>query len=454
MERRRLRGAALACRAGVAALCCALAVPAVAWSGHALCTWRALGDLPELSTARVRAESLEAFVVAEAPSLEALLGEQERWSREHLAGYAPRPEGLAFHATPAAADTASARTRFLRALRVSPVAPLPLFLQLRPGSAEPATLPWQRVTSLPSGAGARENRFRGLSVGEEVAALDVVATASGEPDYGLDIGLWDDNQATPSMHLGFGRQPFGNPAVDYSSQAPFHMGFFHESAIVFAAAGFLRRTYPEHRIQQFEALARHAFASGHPYWGWRFAGWAMHYVQDLTQPYHARVLPGVSTLRMLAINGLDQIGLPGPKNDAVTLVTNRHTVVENYVFRRLAQAYERGDRDDLLFAALRDTGGDGAHRVFGPTSARDVVTAEAAAAAEALDRQLERSFPARYTSDPTQTLGQDADRMDMYATARAGPQAEHAELAAQLARLMGNLGRHSRALVRAVLAPG
>ena len=90
---------------------------------------------------------------------------------------------------------------------------------------------------------------------------------------------------------GFGTQPFGDARFEYSSQAPFHIGYYHESALIYRAAPFLARTYPEMRVQQYLGLARFAFESGHDYWGYRFLGWALHYVQDLTQPYHSKALP-------------------------------------------------------------------------------------------------------------------------------------------------------------------
>jgi hypothetical protein len=75
---------------------------------------------------------------------------------------------------------------------------------------------------------------------------------------------------------------FGNPAVNISTQAPFHMGFYHQSALVYLAAPFVARTYPLLRVHQFFGLAELALRTGHPYWGWRLAGNAAHYVQDLT----------------------------------------------------------------------------------------------------------------------------------------------------------------------------
>ncbi len=437
-----------------AALCTVVTSNVKAWSGHTLGTWQALAVMPELATAQVVAEPLEAFLKAQAQRMADVLNMHESWARESLAGYAPRPDALAFRWI-ADEDPAALRARWLRAMRVSPSVKLPLFLQIKPGAAdvgEASNLPWQQVSSLPSGAGARQHRFRAVSAGEKLSALDVVATAANEPDYGLDIGLWDDNHVAATTGYNFGRQPFGNAGVDYSSQAPFHMGFFHESPIVFAAAAFLKRSYPEHRIHQYQALARQAFASGHTYWGWRFTGWALHYVQDLTQPYHASALPGVGVLRLLGVNVLDLAGVSSFKNNAITLVTNRHTVVENYVFARMRQVYETGDQADPLFAALRDTRTDNKHERYTAESTRKVVTAESNAAATALDRQLELAFPAQYTSDPTQSLGQTSDQLDMFAVAQQGTQVEHKELLRQLTVLMQNFGRHSRALVRSVLA--
>lgn len=437
-----------------AALGLACALQAQAWSGHTLCTEQALSMLPEVRAAQVRAESLARFVSAEAPRLEPLLAAHETWARTNLPDYPPRPDSLAFKAEPGA-DVLPAVPRFLQALRLNGESRLKLFLQLRPGQVRDGQprMPWVDITALRSGSAARENTYVLLAEDETVAALDVIATASNEPDYGLDIGLFADNGTAQGQRYGYGRQPFGSPNVDYSSQAPFHMGFFHESGIVNAAAAFLKRTHPEARVALFSALSRHAFATGHDYWGWRFAGWALHYVQDLTQPYHARVLPGLSTARMLWINTLDMIGLHGAKNDAINLVTNRHIVLENYQSRRLTGALERRELADPLLAALRDTARDTEHHVFGPSSLRQVVSAESAATADALDAQIARSFPARYVADPAQPLGNDADQLNFAQIAQAAPAAERAALEQQLATLLARYGRHSRALLRTLLAP-
>jgi hypothetical protein len=281
--------------------------------------------------------------------------------------------------------------------------------------------------------------------------LDVVATASDEPDHGLDVGLWEDSGTPYGRRYGFGRQPFGgNPAIEFASQAPFHVGFFHESAIVYQAAPFLRRTYAEYRIHLWRALANRAFASGHPYWGWRFAGWALHYVQDLTQPYHASVLPGVGVPTMLWINTLDLAGFHERKVRAVNRVTNRHLAIENYQLHRIRDAYLHGRSDDAALRALRDMSGDGRTGAYTDASPRAVITQDSSAYADALDALLERYLPARYISDPTYVFGETEPGIDLHALVlRSAPGAEPA-LTAALVRLMGGFGAQTRAFVRAL----
>jgi hypothetical protein len=54
------------------------------------------------------------------------------------------------------------------------------------------------------------------------------------------------------------------------------------------------------------------------------------HIQDLTQPYHASLLPGVSTLRMLGINLLAVLGWPRMKDEMIVLLSNRHFALERY----------------------------------------------------------------------------------------------------------------------------
>ena len=434
--------AALSCCAG----------PAAAWVNHTLGAWPALAAMPEINAApAIRVETLDAFLAGEARGLEQLLQREEAWARANVPLYPPRPDALAFApgGTPA-----ELRQRFVAALRINPGMKLNLFVQARPGDSVSgkATLPWTEVTTRRRASAAQESVFLQLREGDRVALLDVVATATDEPDYGMDIGLWDDNGTSYGKAYGFGKQPFGNPALEFASQAPFHMGFFHEADIVYEAAPFLRRTYPEYRIHLWQSLAAYALQAAHPYWGWRFAGWALHYIEDLTQPYHASVLPGVGVPRLLWINTLDLLGLHEPKKQAITLVSNRHLSLENYQYHRMRNAYARHDADDALVHAVKDTSADAGRASFADDAAREVISRESNALAGATDRVLEQNLPRKYVSDPAYVLGETEPELDLYDVLNKSPPPAREAMTGMVADLLRNFGAHSRAFVRSLLA--
>lgn len=235
-----------------------------AWSNHSVGSYLALQDLPALHEApKVQVESLEQFLSQQYPGLVALLDEQENFARSHFPDYPPRPDNLRLTPQPGA----DLRRDFLMALRVNPQIHLAQVIQPMPDEelagrpqlkaaavmVEQTLSPWNR------------QRFIQLQPGQEVAPLAVLATAADEPDYGHDINLFSDNPGDVGALYGFGEQSFGDARFQYSSQAPFHMGFFHESAVVYAAAPFLLRNWPDWRAYQYFGLARFAFANGHPY---------------------------------------------------------------------------------------------------------------------------------------------------------------------------------------------
>ncbi|MCE9660903.1 MAG: hypothetical protein K8R60_20440 [Burkholderiales bacterium] len=424
---------------------------ASAWSNHALCTWTALSVLPEVTVRPpVRVESLASFVAADPAGLAALLRDEEAWARAHVPTYPARPDSLAFRAE--AAPPAELVARFLAALRVNPGARLALYLQLPPGQTAGGrpTLREADVTVMKTDEAARLNTFVALRKGELVPAIDVIASASDEPDYGLDFGLWQDNGTAHGAVYGFGKQPFGNPAVEWSSQGPLHLGYFHEAQIVYKAAPFLLRAYPEYRIHLWRSLAAFALRTGHDYWAWRFAGWGLHYLQDLTQPYHARVLPGVSVPRMLWINTLDLAGVHGPRQDAVQLVTNRHFALENFERGWMREMHAAPALADVGREALRDTRLDVA-AAYADDWPRHVVSKQASAAADALDAALVAGMPAGYTSDPKYVFGVSRSGVDLYAELAAASPERRESLKRAIAPLLGNVGSGSRAFVRSLM---
>jgi len=426
--------------------------PAGAWSNHALGTWPALSVMAEVkSAAPLNVERLESFLAAEQVALEKILQQEEAWARAHVPVYPVRPDALMFRASK---DPAELRQRFIDAVRINPQLQLKLFRQVPPGeppNGKPG-LPWTEVTTLRGDTSARQITFEQLAEGDTVSMLDVLATASDEPDYGMDLGLWENNDTAYGKTYGFGKQPFGNPALEFASQAPLHMGFYHEAEIIYLAAGFLKRTYPEYRIHLWQTLALHALRSGHPYWGWRFAGWALHYIQDLTQPYHARVLPGVGVPRMLWINSVDMIGYHVAKNHAITLVSNRHLALENYQYHRMKAAYARHDLDDALVLACRDMTRDHAYAPYDDAAPRQVIAREANAAADAADMTLENSLPAKYIADAEYDFGKSEKGVDLFDLSRQSPQTAQQGMTGLASALLRNYGVHTRSLVRALLS--
>jgi len=298
--------------------------------------------------------------------------------------------------------------------------------------------------------GNASQKFQPIKPGELVAPLAITATASDEPDYGLDINLFDDSPSEWGKLYGFGTMPFGNPVLPYASQAPFHMGFMHESRVLYAAAPFIKRTFPQLRVYQYSTLASLAFRTGHPYWGWRFGGLALHYVQDLTQPYHATVSPGDSTLKMLAVNAMAMAGLSGMKNDMVTLLSNRHLALEKYQSELLLNAAV-AKQDNPIDQALRNTDKDGSYPEWHDLYLRYVVSAQAANYASKTAQTLVGSMPEGFVSDPAFDFGLNEDKVTMVKELASAPPEARARLDALIAELLGNFGAHSRNTLRGIL---
>lgn len=379
-----------------------------AWSEHPLLTHPVAASVAEIQSAQpVKAEPLEIFVNAEAKKLEIFLAEVEQWAKSHLQWYAPLPAALKFKAD---GDAAGAGLRFCQAIRINPRTGLPLYIGTVPGqdTGKRTKISAGNLSFLHDTSDWNKTTFVSLQKDELINALDVVVSASDEPDLlGLDIGLFTDNKTEFGKVYGFGEQPFGNPNLEYGSQAPFHMGFYHEAGIMYTLAGFLKKTYPEYRIHLYRKLSEFAFQTGHPYWGWRFMGWGLHYLADLTQPYHATVLPGVTTGYALWINTIDMIGISGPKANAIQLVSNRHAAIEKFIQANLQKAYTAKETNNILLQALQNTE---KASPYNDTMPRAVISKLAHDKADETDEVLEKNMPVKFVSDPHFELGTSSER--------------------------------------------
>jgi len=400
------------------------------WENHALLSAVAVADMPEVRDSKaIKVESLEDFLVAQRLSIWKVLEEEERWARIQVENYPERPNSLRFD--PNTKDKALLKTRFFQALRVNPSSKFALFLQELPARQVKGAkylLP-SDVTLLPNSLTPTSRSFVALSPGQMVSVADVFATATDEPDYGLDIKLWEDSKSSFGLVYGFGEQPFGNPKLEYGTQAPFHMGFYHEPAIVDWAASEITHTLPEYRIHLFFSLAKMAFNTGHDYWGWRFAGLGAHYIQDLTQPYHAKVMPGESTTRLLYTGTLSAIGITGPKTKLVEQASDEHLTLEKQAYCSVLRTFQLGAKNDLVSSAIRQSNDD--KRYYTPLYVREVLAAESYDMADEVALSLR---PLLGSAQPGCAM----------------PNSIKSEIL--FARLMKNFGQHTRGFIRAILA--
>ena len=429
----------------------ALSLPALAWSNHSLVTYRAFEPMPEVAQAApVAAEPLEAFLKAQEAPIADLLARQEQWARTHMPQYAPRAETLVFKADPSRSD-AERRKAFLQGLRISPLSRLALYVQADPRTTpNPAPLLAHEAVSFLPKQTDDTRLFVAVAPQERVAPLAVLASASDEPDYGLDINLWLDSPSDWGKTYGFGNLPFGNPALYYATQAPFHMGFYHQDWLIYKAAPFIQRTYPLMRIQQYTSLAALAFRTGHAYWGWRFSGLALHYIQDLTQPYHADLAPGDSTVGLISANIMAMAGFPGRRDDLVVLLSNRHLVLEKFQNESMVES-AKGSKESSMESALGRMELDAAYPAWSELYARDTVSREAHATAKRTVDTLLATVPGKLVSDPKFDFGVNEAGINLLAEIeRVGP-GKRAELEKLVAELLSRLGAHSRNTVRGVL---
>lgn len=425
---------------------------AFAWSNHTYAAYRAFEKMPELANAApVTVEPLEAFLKAQEKAIETLLAGQEAWAQGHLEVYPPRPETLAFKANPTRTDDAR-RLAFLMALRVAPNSKLALYVQPDPlgPQPDPATLlAHSAVNTLPEQPNSTY-RFVGLKAGQQVSPLSVIASATDEPDYGLDINLWADSPSEWGKVYGFGALPFGNPALYFSTQAPFHMGFYNEDRVIYLAAPFIKKTFPLLRTHQYTSLAALAFRTGHPYWGWRFTGLALHYVQDLTQPYHASLSPGNSSITLIGINLLAMAGFPRMKDEMIVLLSNRHLALEKYQNQLLYNA-ALARRETAIERALRSSDKEARYPAWSDVYARDVVSQQSYAFGAKLTDILVDTLPPGYVSDPSFDFGVKESGIDLVTELNKQDGSKRAKLDSAIVELMGNFGAHSRNVVRGVL---
>lgn len=110
--------------------------------------------------------------------------------------------------------------------------------------------------------------YRGEKIGDTIDAITIITRYVTEPDNGMDENL----------NLNSMQKLTGGSS-----------GWRHQYYI--ALGGVLKLGEAPKRIIHFWNLAREAFQKRDYYWGFRFFAYSLHYLQDLTQPFHAYPMP-------------------------------------------------------------------------------------------------------------------------------------------------------------------
>ena len=335
--------------------------PRLSWNTHYLLTHIALQMCrTSLLDAETCVVPLEDFIAESRPALPGLI--REYWRLLAKTG------GSRSSANAKMADVTSVQD-FLNALRLNPTVSIPYVRCITPEDVLPNT------PHDPSRSGPPHGAYRETAQGASLDVREVLSVFSDEPDWGMDQDLFAVGP------YGYGPVPFGSP-TGKSSQASFHMAFLHENPLLVAVFPGLKKSFLEARVRGFLALAQVAFDSHVDYWGWRFTAWAMHYLQDLSQPYHARALP-FPVWRVLARLLL----YPYPRKFAEkhrNILINRHQLFESLVHLMLNNAVKQRENHPLV-KALRE------HEEYYRGAVRTVmehVSAVAAASAPRINRLL------------------------------------------------------------------
>lgn len=336
-------------------------VRAAAWEDHALLTRQVLDSWMNQDAAAgsyfnqsVQSESLKSFLLATRTTLPAKMKELESWAEKHEPGYQPLPAHLLYD--PERTDCAEAlETCFKKALRIN------LDVPLRPLVYDPAgyyeSMPgFRRILDarevMPVYLADHEWNGHFVNVPDHglLRLADVITTGSIQPDFGLDVYLYENNPSSFGKLYGFGNQPFGTPGIPYGSQGFFHMSSYQESKLVFLLMPALRHTYPEYRAATYLALSRVAAETSHPYWAATFLGWGLHYIQDMTQPFHSSLTRGLTYSSVLTALVSKLTGNDKAFSDLTAIQANRHILLENMTSHILHSSDKHFDTYRLMLS--------------------------------------------------------------------------------------------------------
>ena len=283
---------------------------------------------------KVVVEPLDEFAYEEREKIAAAIGNADNWSSTHFANYRHVPIQLLVNLK----KTSSMRAgnALLDAIRVNHKYFGGWYVQR--ASTDYYIDATAQITELADysnnyyGYHADLPFFR-IKTGDEVDALDVLCTAAEIPDCGLDGGLWEDSASQYASLYGLGNMPFGEKR-ESGQRASFHAPMYYNDFLT-ALYPTAQAPYAFYRIKTLREVAKIAFETGHPYWGYHFAGLALHYIEDSTFPYHVKMLPGHSDFEV-TVAALAEISGTGKQlRQIIDLTLTEHFLLEFYISSRL-----------------------------------------------------------------------------------------------------------------------
>ncbi|MGZ3687161.1 MAG: hypothetical protein ACXWPM_07645 [Bdellovibrionota bacterium] len=258
----------------VIACCFLYSAPSHAWSLHYLITNLAFQNSAALKKS-VQVEPILSFLKSEAPAISKVISQHYDWLESKRFKRFARMQ----------LDTRNPTLEsFLHALRLNPKSTLPMVRSVLPGERSSGrSVPHSRISSYEGGNDAFLFHYEEAASGALPASV-ILYTFSDEPDWQIDHELWGHPE------YGYGSIPYGVAGTP-TDRVAFHIQFLHEGLLLRSIAPEITEGMVFERIGLFSDLSRLGFHTGHPYWGYRFAAWAIHYLQDIAQPYHSRALP-------------------------------------------------------------------------------------------------------------------------------------------------------------------
>ncbi len=357
--------------------------PVFPWGSHYLITYYALSQV-KASERKVRVESLEEFL-QKIPKKKLFTFLQRYYLLLQEKGYSIPSYYLEGR------YSLDSTKDFLFLLRLNPQSSFFYAVRLLPGEGNFSSFSFNPSLEKEKSQGVYV-AFRKVSLGEKVSVREILATYADEPDWYIDFSLWDRKE------YGYPPQPYGKEEGE-SSKAPFHMLFWHENFLTRIFAPEITGGFLVERVRLFWILSLFALKEGHPYWGYRFLAWVLHYVQDISQPYHVKSVPfmGVKEyIKWLFASSKERGHL---KKAWTQLVANRHFLYEDFVVYLLGGLGEKPLCKICQEALKKDLS------YFYPGGSLEEfiwrVSLISSIQANALDKILSYLLPSKYVLDPS-----------------------------------------------------